>query len=66
MLVQTRLPRRTYLVARLEYGSQPRARPSPHQTEMTAVIACHQLEDRIALAVTLGSKHDPFIGPAHH
>ena len=51
MLVQTRLPRRTYLVARLEYGSQPRARPSPHQTEMTAVIACHQLEDRILTLV---------------
>jgi hypothetical protein len=32
---------------------------------LSAVIACHQLEDRIALAVTLGSKHDPFIGPAH-
>src|SRR5262249_45090628 len=39
--------------------------PAPHQAEMTAVRAGHQLEDGIALPVALHPEHDAFIGPLH-
>ena len=65
MLVEPRPPGRADPVARLQHRPQPRARPAPHQTEMAAVLARHQLDDGIRLPVALDAEHDAFIGPLH-
>ena len=65
MLVEPRPPSGADAIARLQHRAQPRARPSPHQAEMPAVRARHQLEDGVGLPVTLAAEHDAFVGPLH-
>jgi len=65
MLVQARLPYDTDAIAGLQHRPQPRARPSPHQAKMTAVITGHQLKDGVGLPMTLASKNNALIGPLH-
>src|SRR5262249_55522125 len=65
MLVEPCPPSGADAIARLQHRPQPRARPSPHQAEMAAVRARHNLEDGVGLAVTLAAEHDAFVGPLH-
>ena len=65
MLIEPCAPGAADAVARLQHRPQPRARPSPHQTEMAAVRARHQLEDGACLLVAPGAEHDALIGPLH-
>src|SRR4051794_18541257 len=65
MLVETRPPRSCDAIAGLQ--DRPHARPcaAAHQTNMTAVLTCHQLEDDTRLTVTLDAEYDAFISPLH-
>ena len=65
MLIQPCAPGAADAVTRLQHRPQPRARPSPHQTEMAPVLARHQLEDGVGLPVAPGAEHDALIGPLH-
>jgi hypothetical protein len=65
MLVQPGAPSGADAIARLQYRPQPRARSTPDQPEMTAMLSRHQFEDGIRLPMALDTKHDPFIAPLH-
>src|SRR5262245_25953918 len=65
MLVEPRSPGRTERVPRLQYRLEPRPKAAAHKAEVAAMLARHQLEDRIRLAMALDAEHDPFIGPLH-
>ena len=65
VLVEPRPPDHAYGIARLQQRPQPRPASAPHQTEMAAVIARHDLEDGAAFAMPLGPQHDPVVGPFH-
>src|SRR5262245_33630675 len=65
MLVQPRPPGGTHRIARLQHRLQPRPKAATHKAKVTAVLARHQLEDRIRLAMALDAEHDSFIGPLH-
>src|SRR4026208_598920 len=63
MLIKSRPPGRADAIARLEQRLETRARSAPHKAKMAAMLTRHQLEDGIALPVTLDAKHDAFISP---
>ena len=65
MFIEPRAPGAADAVTRLQHRPQPRARPSPHQTEMAAVGTRHQFEDGIGLPVTPGAEHDGLVSPFH-
>jgi hypothetical protein len=65
MFIEPCAPGATDAVTRLQHRPQPRARPSPHQTEMAAVGTRHQFEDGIGLPVTPGAEHDALVSPFH-
>src|SRR5262249_21299802 len=65
MLVKARPPGGSDPIAGLQDRTHARARPAPHQTEMAAVLARHQLEDGARLPVPPHAQHDAFITPLH-
>src|SRR5262245_18654435 len=65
MFIESRPPSGAYAIARLEHRLKARARSAPHKAKMATMLTRHQLEDGIALPVTLDAKHDAFISPLH-
>src|SRR5262249_15905595 len=65
VLVEPRAPDRAHRIARLQHRPHPRAGTAAHEAEMPAVLAGHQLQDGIDLAVPTHAEHDPRIGPLH-
>src|SRR5262245_50969146 len=65
MLVQPRPPGGIQCIPRLQHRLEPRPKAAAHQAKVAAVLARHQLEDRIRLAMALDAEDDSFIGPLH-
>src|SRR5215469_17788548 len=63
VFVEARPPRDRDRVAGLQYRPHPRGGPSPHQSEVPAMAARHQLEDGTGLAMAPSAEHDAIIGP---
>src|SRR5262245_21271690 len=65
MLIESRSPRRSYAIARLQDWLETRTGSTAYKAEITAMLARHQFKDGIALPVTPGSEHDAFVSPLH-
>src|SRR6185295_19071221 len=65
MLIKAGPPVGAYAVARLEDRPETRTGSAAHKTKMTAMLTRHQLENGVALPVTLDAKHDPLVSPLH-
>src|SRR5215472_722325 len=65
VLVEPRAPHRADGISGLEHGPHARAGAAANEAEMPAVLASHQLRDRVRLAVPPPAEHDAAVGPFH-
>jgi hypothetical protein len=65
MFVKPRPPHGADQIADLQHRFVPRPGAAAHETEMSPMLARHQLNNGARLAMTASAEHDTDIGPLH-